>query len=227
MSFSLRCRGKGTRQQLFDWMGTIAFAVSGAMVGLSKKMDMFGITVLAVLVAVGGGMTRDVIAGLTPPMALQHPTDLVIAIVTAFVVSIIYETVLIDSRRRKRVSLIYNIFDTVGLGSFTVTGVMTGFSVPDGNYWALPVILGFLTAVGGGILRDLFAQRVPVVLNTDVYATASIAGALIICAANLYIGIEAAVWAGFMSVLIIRAVVLRFNLHLYHPKVGRWINHSK
>ncbi len=146
--------------QLFDWMGTIAFAVSGAMVGLSKKMDMFGITVLAVLVAVGGGMTRDVIAGLTSPMALQHPTDLVIAIVTAFVVSIIYETVLIDSRRRKRVSLIYNIFDTVGLGSFTVTGVMTGFSVPDGNYWALPVMLGFLTAVGGGILRDLFAQRV-------------------------------------------------------------------
>ena len=213
--------------QLFDWMGTIAFAVSGAMVGLSKKMDMCGITVLAVLVAVGGGMTRDVIAGLTPPMALQHPTDLVIAIVTAFVVSIIYETVLIDSRRRKRVSLIYNIFDTVGLGSFTVTGVMTGFSVPDGNYWALPVMLGFLTAVGGGILRDLFAQRVPVVLNTDVYATASIAGALIICAANLYIGIEAAVWVGFMSVLIIRAVVLRFNLHLYHPKVGRWINHSK
>ena len=213
--------------QLFDWMGTIAFAVSGAMVGLSKKMDMFGITVLAVLVAVGGGMTRDVIAGLTPPMALQHPTDLVIAIVTAFVVSIIYETVLIDSRRRKRVSLIYNIFDTVGLGSFTVTGVMTGFSVPDGNYWALPVMLGFLTAVGGGILRDLFARRVPVVLNTDVYATASIAGALIICAANLYIGIEAAVWVGFMSVLIIRAVVLRFNLHLYHPKVGRWINHSK
>ena len=213
--------------QLFEWMGTIAFAVSGAMVGLSKKMDLFGITVLAVLVAVGGGMTRDVIAGLTPPMALQHPTDLVIAIVTAFVVSIIYETVLIDSRRRKRVSLIYNIFDTVGLGSFTVTGVMTGFSVPDGNYWALPVMLGFLTAVGGGILRDLFAQRVPVVLNTDVYATASIAGALIICAANLYIGIEAAVWAGFMSVLIIRAVVLRFNLHLYHPKVGRWINHSK
>lgn len=213
--------------QLFDWMGTIAFAVSGAMVGLSKKMDLFGITVLAVLVAVGGGMTRDVIAGLTPPMALQHPTDLVIAIVTAFVVSIIYETVLIDSRRRKRVSLIYNIFDTVGLGSFTVTGVMTGFSVPDGNYWALPVMLGFLTAVGGGILRDLFAQRVPVVLNTDVYATASIAGALIICAANFYIGIEAAVWAGFMSVLIIRAVVLRFNLHLYHPKVGRWINHSK
>ena len=213
--------------QLFDWMGTIAFAVSGAMVGLSKKMDLFGITVLAVLVAVGGGMTRDVIAGLTPPMALQHPTDLVIARVTAFVVSIIYETVLIDSRRRKRVSLIYNIFDTVGLGSFTVTGVMTGFSVPDGNYWALPVMLGFLTAVGGGILRDLFAQRVPVVLNTDVYATASIAGALIICAANLYIGIEAAVWAGFMSVLIIRAVVLRFNLHLYHPKVGRWINHSK
>ena len=213
--------------QLFDWMGTIAFAVSGAMVGLSKKMDLFGITVLAVLVAVGGGMTRDVIAGLTPPMALQHPTDLVIAIVTAFVVSIIYETVLIDSRRRKRVSLIYNIFDTVGLGSFTVTGVMTGFSVPDGSYWALPVMLGFLTAVGGGILRDLFAQRVPVVLNTDVYATASIAGALIICAANLYIGIEAAVWAGFMSVLIIRAVVLRFNLHLYHPKVGRWINHSK
>lgn len=213
--------------QLFDWMGTIAFAVSGAMVGLSKKMDLFGITVLAVLVAVGGGMTRDVIAGLTPPMALQHPTDLVIAIVTAFVVSIIYETVLIDSRRRKRVSLIYNIFDTVGLGSFTVTGVMTGFSVPDGNYWALPVMLGFLTAVGGGILRDLFAQRVPVVLNTDVYATASIAGALIICAANLYIGIEAAVWVGFMSVLIIRAVVLRFNLHLYHPKVGRWINHSK
>ena len=213
--------------QLFDWMGTIAFAVSGAMVGLSKKMDLFGITVLAVLVAVGGGMTRDVIAGLTPPMALQHPTDLVIAIVTAFVVSIIYETVLIDSRRRKRVSLIYNIFDTVGLGSFTVTGVMTGFSVPDGNYWALPVMLGFLTAVGGGILRDLFAQRVPVVLNTDVYATASIASALIICAANLYIGIEAAVWAGFMSVLIIRAVVLRFNLHLYHPQVGRWINHSK
>ena len=102
---------------LFDWAGTLAFAVSGAMVGLSRRMDIFGVTVLALLTAVGGGMVRDVLAGITPPVALTEPTDLLLSVVMAVLVSGVIMALLIEPTISLRMVL-----------SFGPTGLVLGYA---------------------------------------------------------------------------------------------------
>jgi uncharacterized membrane protein YeiH len=116
----------------------------------------------------------------------------------------------------------YNICDTIGLASFTITGMLTGIMRDAGNPYVLPVMLGVITAVGGGILRDLMAQRMPAVLYKDIYATASLAGALAACIVYPYIGLQAMVWLCFFLVIGLRFGALRFGWHLFHPRPGRW-----
>lgn len=207
---------------VFDIMGTVAFAVSGAMVGIEKRMDIFGIIVLALLTAVGGGMVRDVLAGVTPPAALCNITDFVLSIVMAVVVSLVYGAWPISRHGKKWILSAYNICDTIGLASFTITGMLTGIMRDAGNPYVLPVMLGVITAVGGGILRDLMAQRMPAVLYKDIYATASLAGALAACIVYPYIGLQAMVWLCFVLVIGLRFGALRFGWHLFHPRPGRW-----
>lgn len=206
---------------LFDWLGTVAFAVSGAMVGLSKRMDIFGVVVLAVLTAVGGGMVRDVLVGNTPPVALVQPVDLLLAIVTAVAVSVVYEVLPLTYERKKMMVFLYDVSDTIGLAAFTVTGVLVGMKVPGAAY-ILPMMLGCITAVGGGMLRDLMAQKVPVVLRMDVYAVASLVGAFVMCTAWPY-GADGASWIGFFVVLLLRACAIHFGWQLYHPHPKRSI----
>lgn len=117
---------------VFDIMGTVAFAVSGAMVGIEKRMDIFGIIVLA-LPTVGGGMVRDVLAGVTPPAALCNITDFVLSIVMAVVVSLVYGAWPISRHGKKWILSAYNICDTIGLASFTITGMLTGIMRDAGN----------------------------------------------------------------------------------------------
>ena len=136
---------------LFDWAGTLAFAVSGAMVGLSRRMDIFGVTVLALLTAVGGGMVRDVLAGVTPPVALTEPTDLLLSVATAVIVSCVYAAVSIDRKQRHTMTLLYELSDTIGLASFTVTGTLRGLTLGTGDPYVFPMMLGVITAVGGGM----------------------------------------------------------------------------
>jgi len=208
---------------LFDWLGTVAFAVSGAMVGLSRRMDIFGIIVLAVLTAVGGGMVRDVLVGVTPPMALVHPEDLLLSVATALIVAVLYEVLALTYERKRFIGFLYNVSDTIGLAAFTVTGVLVGMRQPGAHY-VLPMMLGCITAVGGGMLRDLMAQKVPVVLRMDVYAVASLAGAFIMCAVWAW-GQDAASWLGFGVVLLLRFCALRFGWQLYHPHPHRKVLH--
>mgnify|MGYP000741979870 CR=1 FL=1 len=130
---------------LFDWAGTLAFAVSGAMVGLSRRMDIFGVTVLALLTAVGGGMVRDVLAGVTPPVALTEPTDLLLSVATAVIVSCVYAVVSIDRKQRHTMTLLYELSDTIGLASFTVTGTLRGLTLGTGDPYVFPMMLGVIT----------------------------------------------------------------------------------
>lgn len=207
---------------IFDLLGTIAFAVSGAMVGIEKKMDIFGIIVLALLTAVGGGMVRDVLAGVTPPMALRNITDFTLAIVTALIVSVAYMIWPLSYRHRRGIELAYNICDTVGLASFTITGFITGMAHSIGNPYVLPVLLGIITAVGGGVLRDLMALKMPVVLYKDIYATASLAGAVACCFAYAHLGIMTSAWICFIIIVILRYGALVHGWHLLHPSNHQW-----
>lgn len=164
---------------IFEILGTIAFAFSGAIVGLYRRMDIFGITVLAVMTGVGGGMIRDVLCGIIPPSALTHPMSLLVSIGTALAVSFLYPFFRIPKRGKVIISFFYHISDTIGLSAFTVTGVLTAFYAWPSHEYVLPTMLGLITAVGGGIIRDMMARRMPVVLYMDVYAIASVAGGLL------------------------------------------------
>ena len=206
---------------VFDIIGTVAFALSGALVGLSRKMDAFGIVVLAVLTAVGGGIIRDVLVGIVPPSALTNTANLLLSVATAIVVSVVYGTFHIKPEQKRRFLYVYHLSDTLGLAAFTVTGVITGLAQKDAHF-TLPILLGLLTAVGGGVLRDLLAQRMPTVLHADVYAVAAVAGAFIVCVAAKYHGdMQIASWLGFFMVVVLRILALRYHWQIYHPRPGK------
>lgn len=164
---------------VFEILGTVAFAFSGAAVGLARGMDVFGIALLSVVTAVGGGILRDVLAGIFPPFALRGPDGIIFALMTAAAVGIGFRHFHIPRRGRKLVLFAYRVSDTAGLAAFTVTGAMAAIDSYPGYRYVLPVLLGLITAVGGGILRDVLAQKVPVVLYEDVYAMASVLGVLL------------------------------------------------
>ena len=202
---------------VFDVLGTIAFALSGALVGLSKKMDVFGVIVLAVLTAVGGGMVRDVLID-SMPAALVNTTNLLLAVATAVFVSVFYGVYHVTPGQKRKLVKAFLISDTLGLGAFTVTGVIAGLAPKDAQF-TLPILLGLITAVGGGVMRDLLAQRMPTVLYADVYAVASVAGSFIVCLAAKYHGdMQLASWAGFFVVVVLRFCAIRYRWQVYHPK---------
>ena len=206
---------------VLDIIGTFAFALSGALVGLSRKMDAFGIVVLAVLTAVGGGIIRDVLVGIVPPSALTNTANLLLSVATAIVVSVVYGTFHIKPEQKRRFLYVYHLSDTLGLAAFTVTGVITGLAQKDAHF-TLPILLGLLTAVGDGVLRDLLAQRMPTVLHADVYAVAAVAGAFIVCVAAKYHGdMQIASWLGFFMVVVLRILALRYHWQIYHPRPGK------
>lgn len=207
--------------EIFDIMGTAAFAVSGAVLAIEERMDLFGVIVLALLTAVGGGVVRDVLVGITPPMTLCNIMDFMLAIVTALLVAWGCSIRFISDHSRQCIAFIYNLCDTIGLASFTITGLIIGIDCAVGNPYVLPPLLGVVTAVGGGILRDLMAQRMPVVLYKGIYATASLAGALAAVLLYPYIGLLPMAWLCFAVVISLRAGALYFGWHLFHPQPER------
>jgi uncharacterized membrane protein YeiH len=166
-----------------ELVGTVAFAFSGAMVGIEKRMDIFGVWLLAVITAVGGGMLRDLLLGNIPPVLFRNPLYVAVATLTALLVFLVVYFQRIPFRDRAAVKALYwkviNAFDAIGLGMFTVIGVNTAIQAGYGSNGFLMVSVGVVTGVGGGILRDVLAGVTPVVLYKRVYASASILGALV------------------------------------------------
>ena len=165
---------------LMELIGTVAFAVSGALVAIEKKLDYYGIVLLAIVTAVGGGIIRDIIINLPLPVALSDPTYIVICIVTAAVVIMFYKWV-------KKIHSLVVIFDAVGLAAFTAIGAEAALN--NDVYTPFVVItLALLTGTGGGVIRDMFAREIPFVFKKEVYATASLAGAVAFLIAYPYLG---------------------------------------
>ena len=203
---------------MFDMIGTIAFAVSGALVGVARKMDIFGMAVLALATAIGGGIVRDVLLGYFPPNSLRNVVYVTVVLAVTVIVFLIY-----NSRYRKhamgpRSRASYLLADALGLASFTVTVASAGFDL----YPELPifiVLLGTITAVGGGIIRDMLAQRIPSVLKEDVYALPSIIGGIVYYLMVTSSWDSMAVYGAFTVVLVIRLLAIKYNWSL--PKVGK------
>ncbi len=160
-------------------IGTIAFASSGAMVAVRKRLDLFGIIVLGVITAVGGGMLRDLMIGNIPPSMFKNPVYVLAAFLTVIVLFLLFRRwpFLLASHYMEEYERVMNILDAIGLGAFTVIGIDTGIEAGYGDYYFLVIFLGVITGIGGGILRDIMAGETPFVLKKHIYACASISGA--------------------------------------------------
>ncbi|MGI6766799.1 MAG: trimeric intracellular cation channel family protein [Lentihominibacter sp.] len=161
-----------------ELIGACAFAISGALVGVKRNMDLFGICILGLSTAVGGGVIRDIILGHTPPAMFTNPIYAIVGLASCLVVLIPQFRKLIA-----RTDIIMMIADAIGLGIFTASGTMHAIDSGHLNIF-LAVFVGVVTGVGGGLLRDTMASVSPYIFSKHVYATAAIAGH---CCCVLYI----------------------------------------
>ena len=163
-----------------ELIGTVAFACSGAMVAIERRLDLLGIIVLGVITAVGGGMIPDILIGVQPPSLFVHPIYVVTALAAVLVLFCImkFGGVYQQLLSSEGYEVMMNVLDAIGLGVFTVVGMDTAMKAGYEDYRFLTVFLGVITGVGGGILRDIMAVQAPYVLKKHIYACASLAGAL-------------------------------------------------
>lgn len=206
-----------------DVIGTVAFAVSGAVLAIRKQMDLFGVNILAIVTATGGGLFRDLLIGKTVPVMFRNPMYVLFAAVTANLVFLFFlyqrkRHMVIPDRAVKIYEGSLLIFDTLGLAAFTVDGVYAGAQTPYGTNLFLIVFLGVITGVGGGMIRDVLAMEMPAVFVKHVYASASIVGALamgILLKAGS--GENTAIMTGFVLTMMIRFLAAKYRWNL--PKI--------
>ena len=204
---------------ILDMIGTVAFAISGAMTAIRKRMDILGVMILGMVTAVGGGMIRDIVLGIRPPQAFKEP---VYALSALFVSAVIFIYIRIRAKGYQRISgirfqQILMAADTLGLGVFTVVGVKAAFlGNAEINYF-FAVFLGTITGVGGGLLRDMMAGDKPYIFVKHVYACASIAGALICALLWENAGEQIAMLSGAGCVIVMRFLAIRYKWNL--PKI--------
>lgn len=167
---------------ILELIGTVAFASSGAMIAIEKKMDIFGVNVLGATTAVGGGIMRDIILGLTPPGAFSHPVYVLVAALTStilFVIAYAKPTAFESRVKTDYYDKLMFWCDTAGLGIFTVVGIQAAVRAVGGENVFFFVFIGTLTGVGGGVLRDIMAGETPYILVKHIYACAAIAGGIV------------------------------------------------
>lgn len=197
--------------------GTVAFAISGAMTAMKKDMDVFGVMILALTTAVGGGILRDLVLGITPPNTFREPVYAMTALLTAVLVFLPWSRRLFH-RYQRIYDLLLLGMDSVGLGIFTVIGVQTAQAQGEGYSLFLLTFVGVITGVGGGLLRDIMAGNTPYIFVKHIYASASVAGALL-CAASWRV--LPGMWAmnlGAAAVILIRFLSAHYRWSLPRAK---------
>ena len=203
---------------VLELAGTVAFAASGALTAMKKKMDLLGILVLAVITAVGGGILRDLILGVTPPLAFRNPRNVLVAVGTALLLFLPFlRHRLMHNQRRFDAAML--LLDSLGLGVFTVMGIWNALQFDPDRSTFLLVLVGVLTGVGGGVVRDVLAGDTPYIFVKHIYACAAIAGALACALLWKPLGSTWAMLTGCVLVLAIRllAAHYRWSLPKAHP----------
>ncbi len=186
---------------LIDIVGTFVFAISGALAASEKRFDIFGAGILALVTAVGGGTLRDLLIGSTP-VGWMKDLNYLAVIVAAVMISHFFKTYILKLRRTMF------LFDTIGIGLFTILGLQKTLSV--GLSPVIAIMMGTVSAVFGGVLRDVLSNEVPLIFRKEIYATACLAG-------GLFFVILQWIWAapvinmlaGIALVIAIRALAVR------------------
>lgn len=201
----------------FEMIGTVAFAASGALTGQKKQMDLLGICVLGCVTAVGGGIIRDLLLGLTPPKTFEHPIYIIVAIITSLVCSLpivtrtLKEKSLLDSQ-------VMRIMDSIGLGVFTVIGIQTAQMYSDKHNLFLLILVGVITGVGGGVIRDVLAGERPYIFIKHFYATASLIGAILCGLLWNQIDVTINITISALVIIVLRLLAAKFRWKLPTPQ---------
>lgn len=199
--------------EMISIVGTIAFTISGFLVGVRKQLDWLGVLVLALLTAIGGGMIRDVMVSRLP-IVFSDNTSLIAIILTLFTVKTLLHLDLKASRLRAGLFL---LADSIGLVAFSITGAQVGLLL-DLNLFGV-ILLGFVTAVGGGMVRDVLVNDIPIILHQDFYGSIAVLVSL-----SLYL-LSSIGWlnAMTMNLIFIGGLAVRFVAYRYHltlPKIN-------
>jgi uncharacterized membrane protein YeiH len=196
--------------QLLDILGTMAFAISGVLTAFNKKLDPFGVFIIAFVTAVGGGTLRDVLIGQTPVMWMQNILY-VYMIILGFFFALVFRKKL--DRLRKSLFL----FDTIGLGVFTIIGVEKGIAI--GLHPVICIALGTITACFGGVIRDILCNEIPIIFRREIYATICIIGGIVFFALSYFELNKDVLYIVTSSVIIsIRLMAVKYKWYL--PAMG-------
>ncbi|GGG56609.1 membrane protein [Croceivirga lutea] len=192
--------------QVIDILGTIAFAISGVLIAMEKKLDLFGVFIIAFVTSIGGGTLRDLLIGNNPVGWMQ---DLTYIIVISS--SVVFAILFVKYLKYLRKSLF--LFDTIGIGLYTVVGIEKGMQAE-----LMPVIciaLGTMTASFGGVIRDILCNEIPVIFRKEIYATACILGGMSFYLFDLLPIVDAYANIGaILVVIIVRLLAVKYNITL-------------
>jgi uncharacterized membrane protein YeiH len=189
---------------VLDLIGTFVFALSGAVVGVRRRLDIFGVLVLSFAAASAGGITRDLLIGFVPPAAIRDWRYMAASVLGGLLIFIWFPR----SQRSTRVRDFVLLFDAAGLALFAVTGTQKALGY--GLHPLMAPLLGMLTGIGGGIARDVLVAEVPHVLRTDLYAVAALAGAVVVVIGQrLGVAPEVAAVLGAAICLGVRLIAIR------------------
>ena len=204
---------------IFDFIGTVAFAISGAITGIQKKMDIFGVNILAIMTACGGGLTRDIVMGNFPPKMFINPFYVLVA---AIVANIVFFIMFFHKGVPEKFTGAFDkglfISDTLGLAAFMVDGVMIGANFGYEDDLFLLVFLGFITGVGGGVLRDVLSIQMPAIFVKHVYALPVLIGGIVMVSMHEIMHTwNIAMISSFALVILLRVMARHYLWNL--PKV--------
>lgn len=190
-----------------DLLGTAAFAASGALAGVQRRMDLLGVVVLGLVTAVGGGTVRDILLGSIPPFCFKDENYLYLSIAVALLVFYFHHS--LDFLKRP---LLY--FDALGLGTFLVIGTGKALSYDAG--FLVAVMMGVTTATAGGVVRDVLSDQVPFILQKEIYATACIFGGILYYILYRF-GVDESITAVIAALLVVVIRVIAIHRHWSLP----------
>ena len=193
--------------QILDLFGTMAFALTGAFKAVEHKADIVGVIVLSTITGVAGGVIRDIILGRFPPTAIINPSYVIVTVSTAIIIFFLYPSL-------KQHWNVFLKFDAIGLGVFTIIGASIAYNLYGLNFLVIG-IAGILTAVGGGILRDVFVNEIPLVFVKELYASASFVGIVtFFILLEIGISLNIVTLVSIFVVISLRLVAMKFNWNL-------------
>lgn len=200
---------------VIEWIGIAAFAVAGAMVGIDKKLDVFGVIICSITTSIGGGIIRDLLLGLTPPRMFVDSTYLIFSSVCSLAVFIIVKSLKeIYIKEHKHIENIINVFDALGIGVFAVVGSQIAIEAGHASNPFIVLFAGVISCVGGGMLRDISCADIPFFFKKRIYAIACIAGSLTYYLLYLYVNELIAIIFGFTVTVVIRLLATFFKWNM-------------